>query len=79
MSGPGCSPTPPAPEEPQHTLEQEPGKPLCSCLGFPQGPHPLWGVRNTTLHRKPSHWMGGLHPPHTCNLWAPNLTCPTRA
>lgn len=40
---------------------------LCSCLGFPQGLRPPLGVRNTTLHRKPSHWMGGLHPP-TCDL-----------
>lgn len=30
---------------------------------LPPGTPPPLGVRNTTLHRKPSHWMGGLHPP----------------
>lgn len=42
-----------APEEPQHTLEWEPGEPLY-CLGSPPGTHPSWG--SGTLH-----CTGSLH------------------
>lgn len=45
-----------------------------AALVSPRDPDPL-GVRNTTLHRKPSHWMGATpHMPTNCRT--PDLPAP---
>lgn len=78
MSGPAAPHAPAAPEEPQHTLEQEPGQPLL-LPWLPPGTRPLWG--SGTLH-----CTGSLHTgwgactpriPATCG--SPDLTCPIGA
>ena len=73
----GCSPARPPPWRSLSIHWNRSQASLSSCLGFAQGPRPLLGVRNTTLHRKPSHWMGGLHPPHTpATGGSPDLPAP---
>uniref|UniRef100_A0ABI8ANL2 mitogen-activated protein kinase kinase kinase n=1 Tax=Felis catus TaxID=9685 RepID=A0ABI8ANL2_FELCA len=79
LSGLGCSPTLQLPYR-SHSIHWNGSRAsLCSCLGFPQGPHPLWG--SGTLHCTGSLHTGGGEPapPHTCNLWVPRLTCPVGA
>lgn len=71
----GCSPRSSCPRGATAYTGTGAGPASVAALASPRDPPPL-GVRNTTLHRKPSHWMGGLHPPHTCNLWVPRLNLP---
>lgn len=69
LSGLGCSPTLQLPYR-SHSIHWNRSRAsLCSCLGFPQGPHPLWG--SGTLHCTGSLHTGGGEPappptPATC-------------
>lgn len=62
------------PEPPAYTGTPAGHTPLPGC---PPGTPPPPGVRNTTLHRKPSHWRGAAPPTHLQPVGPSQPSCPT--
>lgn len=62
LSGPGHTPMLQVPEKRCSIDCKRSQAGSVAALVSPRDPNPFGGIRNTTLHRQPSHWMGELYP-----------------
>lgn len=78
VSGPCCFPMLQLPQRGHSTHWNRPGEPLWLPWFPPREPAPFGGQEHYTA-QEAFTLDGGPVPPHTCNLWVPQLTCPTGA